>query len=121
MNYLKKISTSIIISISVFICLLLITTLLSYLNIIKSNFITVTNLLIPIISLFSGGCYLGSKSTKLGWFEGLKFGLIFLIIFIILNVFVYKSFIIKSLIYYSILLIASIFGSMVGLLNRKKA
>lgn len=119
MNYLKKIGTSIIVSISVFIMLLLITTLLSYLNIIKSTGITITNLLIPIISLFSGACYLGSRSTKLGWLEGLKLGLIFILMFLIINITIYKGFVIKSLIYYSILLVTSIFGSMIGIVNKK--
>lgn len=119
MNYLKKITSSMLIIITCFILLLIITTLLSYLNILKGNGITICNLLIPIISIFIGSFDFGKKSNKNGWLEGLKLGFIITIIFIILNIFIYHSFIIKTLIYYSIFLVSSIFGGSLGISKKK--
>lgn len=119
MNYLKKITSSMLIIITSFILLLIFTTLLSYLNIIKGNGITICNLLIPIISIFIGSFHFGINSVKNGWLEGLKLGLIIISIFTLLNIFIYHSFIIKTLIYYSIFLISSIFGGSLGISKKK--
>ena len=119
MNYLKKVISSILVSITTFILLLLIDTLLCYFNILKGNGIIFFNLLIPIISVFTGTFNIGFNSNKNGWLEGLKVGFIFFILFIILNIIIYKSFLIKTLIYYSIMLISSILGGSLGITKKK--
>lgn len=121
MNYLKRLGISLSISIITFIFLLLLITLFSYLNVIKGNGIIISNLLITIISIFIGSFTFGKKATKNGWFEGIKFGFIFILILAIINIFIYKEFVIKTLIYYSILLISSIFGSMIGITKKRKS
>ena len=119
MNYFKKLVQSVLITISSFILLLLITTLLSYLGVFKGTIITISNLLIPIISIFIGSCYLGINSNNNGWLEGLKLSLIITIFIILLNIIIYKSFIFKKLVYYSIFLIVGILGGSFGISKSK--
>ena len=119
MNFVKKLTSSMLISITSFILLLLINTSLCYFNILKGNGIIIFNLAIPIISIFIGSFNIGLNSTKKGWLEGLKIGIIFFIIFTLLNILIYNSFIIKTLIYYSIILISSILGGSFGISKKK--
>ncbi len=120
MNYLKRLGISISISVITFISFLLIITLLSYINVLKGNGIVIATLLIPIISIFIGSFSLGRKSNKKGWLEGIKLGAILIFIIFLIDALIFKSFILKKIIYYSILLITSILGSMIGIVNKKK-
>lgn len=120
MNYLKRLGISISISVITFISFLLIITLLSYINVLKGNGIVIATLLIPIISIFIGSFSLGRKSNKKGWLEGIKLGAILIFIIFLIDTLIFKSFILKKIIYYSILLITSILGSMIGIVNKKK-
>lgn len=120
MNYMKKLGMGIAVSIVSFFVFLLIITLLSYINILKGNGIVISTLLLPIISLFIGSFALGKKANKKGWLEGIKLGSIIILIIFLIDFFLFKSFILKKIIYYSILLITSALGSMVGIVNKKK-
>ncbi len=120
MNYLKRLGISISISVITFISFSLIITLLSYINVLKGNGIVIATLLIPIISIFIGSFSLGRKSNKKGWLEGIKLGAILIFIIFLIDALIFKSFILKKIIYYSILLITSILGSMIGIVNKKK-
>lgn len=120
MKYLKNISISILYIIVSILILTFITTLFSYFNIIGEKTISIFKITIPIISLFIGGFYIGKRSIKKGWFEGLKLGLIFIILLIIFEFFALDiSFKGKNIIYYLIIIISSIFGSMIGISNKK--
>ena len=119
MEYFKKILRSFIISFSAFILLLSITTLLTYINILSGGGIVFFNLIIPIISILVGSIYLGINSNNNGWLEGLKLGIIISLLFITLNIFLYKSFGINKLIYYFIFLVTSILGGSIGISKRK--
>ena len=119
-KYLKNISISILYIIVSILILTFITTLFSYFNIIGEKTISIFKITIPIISLFIGGFYIGKRSIKKGWFEGLKLGLIFIILLIIFEFFALDiSFKGKNIIYYLIIIISSIFGSMIGISNKK--
>lgn len=93
-------------------------TIFNYFNILKPNIITNLKLILPIISIFISSLILGTKSKKKGYLEGLKLGLIIIIILLIITLLT-KSFITKSLLFYSILLLTSILGAMIGI-NKKK-
>ncbi len=118
MNYLKKLGVSLAISLTTYIILLLLVSIFSYLNILKGNGIVIFKLIVPILSLFVGSISFGFKAIKKGWLEGLKFGLLSVILILIINLLFYRHFVIKNLIYYSILLISSILGSMVGIMKK---
>ena len=108
MKYLKKSGISLLYSLISVIILLLITSTFSYFNIIKGTILTIFKFLSILI-----------KSLKKGWLEGLKFGLIILIIFISLNLIFYHQLELRNIIYYTIILITSILGSMLGITKRR--
>ena len=93
---------------------------LSYFNIISDKIVSIFKIIIPIISLFIGGFYLGKRSNKKAFIEGLKLSLMYSIFIIIFNFLAFNSlFKFKYLLYYLILIISCILGSMIGI-NRKK-
>lgn len=121
MNYIKKLSKSLLISIISFIILLTVNTLFIYLNIFKGNIITITSIIIPILSIFIGSFILGNNISKKGWLEGLKLGILYIIFYTIINLIIYNNFNIKLLLYYSILVIGSILGGMIGITKKRKS
>lgn len=120
MNYIKNISFSILYIILTMLVLTFIITILSYFNIINDKFVSILKIIIPIVSLFIGGFFIGKNSDKKGWLEGLKLSLIFLILLLIFEYLALnKSFELKNILYYLIISISSIFGSMIGINKRK--
>lgn len=115
MNYLKNVGISFIYIICFLLGLTFISTLFNYINLFGNTFINVLKVIIPIISLFVGGFVIGKRTGKKGWLEGIKLGLIFLVFLTIFNYLALDSSIsLKTVIYYIILVIATTFGSMIG-------
>jgi len=120
MKYFKNLGMSFAYIIGTLLILTFIITILSYFNFMRDKIVSIFKITIPIISLFIGGYYIGKKSIKKGFIEGLKLSLIFSIILIIFNFLAFdNSFKLKYLLFYLILIISSILGSMIGI-NRKK-
>ena len=95
-------------------------TLLNYVNIISGTALTISKILICVISLFVGGFVMGRRSSKKGWLEGLKLALIFLLLLLLFNYLgLGNTPKIKNLIYYAIIIVSCIFGSIIGI-NKKK-
>lgn len=114
MNYLKKIGKSLIYTFLIFIIGTILTTLFSYLS--EGIIYKTLKILIPIIALFIGGLIIGKNSKSKGWFEGLKYGAIVIIILSLLGLlFSNELFDIKRIIYYLILIFIAILGSMLGI------
>ncbi len=115
MNYLKNVGISFIYIICFLLGLTFISTLFNYINLFGNTFINVLKVIIPIISLFVGGFVIGKRIGKKGWLEGIKLSLIFLAFLTIFNYLALDSSIsLKTVIYYIILVIATTFGSMIG-------
>lgn len=93
-------------------------TLFNYFNIFSNNTIKILKFLIPFFGVVVNSYLLGKKSVKKGYLEGLKFGGCIILIFIIITL-IAKSFSMNTVIYYLILLLASILSSMIGI-NKKK-
>ncbi len=93
-------------------------TILNYFNVLMGNVLKITELLIPIISIFIGSYILGKSSNNKGYIEGLKYGIAWIILFLIINL-ISKNFTYLSLIYYLILIIIAIVSSIIGI-NRRK-
>lgn len=125
MNYLKKIGRAFIYLFSILLISTFIFSLLNYINFIGPKFLTVIKIIIPIISLLVSGYIVGKNSKNNGWLEGAKFGGIFIVFLFLFNYLALKNNPeLKTLIYYLILLISSIVGSMFGItkstLNEEK-
>lgn len=94
-------------------------TVLNYFNIFTSNLTNIIKLIIVIVSMFIGAFLLGKKSLKKGYFEGIKYGTLFTILLIIINLLFIKDFKLTSIVYFLIIIISSTFGSMLGI-NKKR-
>lgn len=122
MKYIKNLGLSFIYIIVSMLLITFIITFLNYFNIISDNIISIFKILIPIISLFIGGVYIGKKSNKKGYLEGIKLGLFFSIFLIIFNFLAFDdSFKLKYLLFYLIIIISGMFGSMIGINKSKRA
>ena len=120
MNYLKNLGISFIYSIFSLLILIFFMTVLNYFNVIKGStvFFLVFNL---IFSVFLGAFIISKKCSSNGWFEGLKFGFLFLFFVSLLDYFGFNfSFNLKYLVFSVIILITSLFGGMFGINFRKK-
>lgn len=121
MKYLKNLGMSFIYIIGTIFIFTFIITLLSYFNILNDKTVSIFKIIIPITALFIGGFYIGKKSLKKGFIEGLKLSLIFSILLIIFNFLAFNnSFKLKYLLFYLIIIISGIFGSMLGINVKKK-
>lgn len=116
MNYLKRLGKSFIYIISILLASTIIITLLNYVDIFGSKLTNISKIIAIIASLFVGGYMTGKSSKNKGWLEGLKLSLIVISILLIVNYLILKSsFEIRNLIFYLILMISGIFGSMIGI------
>ena len=116
MLYLKKLGKSLGISIIILLGLTFIITLLNYINLINIKLVTAFSYITPFISFFIGGLLLGKTSINKGWLEGIKFGLIIIILSFIFNYLAFdQGFNISNIILYTITILSSIIGSMVGI------
>ena len=116
MLYLKKLSKSLGISIIILLVMTFIITLLNYINLINIKIVTAFSYITPFISFFIGGLLLGKTSINKGWLEGIKFGLVIIILSFIFNYLAFdQGFNISNVILYTITILSSIIGSMVGI------
>lgn len=114
-NYLKSLG----LFIASILLLTIITTVLQYFNISQGlcNFLKIFSL---VISIFIGSFYLGKKSIKKGYLEGLKLSIIILLFLFIINLIFFKDcFQWKNILYYIIIIITSIIGSVIGIQKKK--
>lgn len=120
MNAVKYLKTLIYIIVPILV-LSIILSLLYYFNIIGNGVSNYLKLFIVAISMLIGGIYIGSKTTKKGWLEGLKIGFGTIILLFIISYLAFdQGMNIKTIIYYFILLASSVLGSMIGI-NKRKA
>lgn len=114
-NYLK----SMIYTLSIILIGTVIVTLLNYFNIISGILVKIITLIIPILGIFIGSFLIGKKSTQKGYIEGLKYGIFWILILLIINL-ITKNFSLTSIIYYITLLLTSALAGVLGI-NRKKS
>ena len=118
MFIIKYLKSFMYILISLLLLSILIGTL-SYFDVLRNSSIKIFELIAIIISMLIGGIYLGKNSNKKGYLEGIKIGLAMIVI---LFIFGYLSFgkevSISTLIFYVIILVSSVLGSIFGI-NKK--
>lgn len=114
MNYLKNILYTLI---TILIGTLIIT-ILNYFNVLSGPTLKIISLIIPLIGVSLSSFLLGRKTTQKGYIEGLKYGMIWLLVLLTVNL-TTKNFYITSIIYYIILLLLSILSGIIGINNKK--
>lgn len=120
LQYLKNLSKGLLTTITVFIMLSLILTLLNYFNLLNHTVLTICKMIISLLSIGIGGFISGKKMVKNGWISGLINGLIITLFIFILSLII-KDFEFKNLIFFIIIIITSTFGSMLGINAKKTA
>lgn len=115
MNNIKKMIKGLLITIITFLILIVITTILNYYNIINHK--NIVMLLVIIFSVFIGGYWIGNQAIKKGWFEGLKLSILTSSIMTIITI-IFNKFTIYYLLYLTIIISSTVFGSMLGI-NKK--
>lgn len=101
--------------------ILLLTLLLSILNYFIKLPSNIIKIIIPIISIFYSSIILGKNSTNKAYLEGIKFALVYIIFIFLFSILIIKIKIkIDILLYYVILILTSMFGSMIGINSKKK-
>lgn len=81
---------------------------------------SILNIIAMVVLFFVFGFIEGINASKKGFLAGLKIGLIFLVIIMLVNLILFRTpFMISRILYYIILLFTSVLGSMLGI-NRKK-
>ncbi len=120
MKYLKKLGIAFLITVGSLFILLFIATIFNYFDLFSYKVMHISIIIVPIIALILGGLYIGKKATKKGYLEGLKLGLLFSILLLIINLILGEGINLKDIIFYLILIISCIFGSMIGI-NLKKS
>jgi len=119
MKYLKLILKSILYGLGSIILLTFLFTMLNYFNIINNNILNIMKIIIPLFSLALSGFIIGKNSLKNGWLEGLKLGIIIIILIFIINLIFIHDINSRNIVFYLLLLLSSILGSMFGI-NKKK-
>ena len=120
MLFLKKLGKSFLTSLIILFSLTLVITIFNYIGLFSLSIVNAFSYITPFIALFIGGLLLGKESNNKGWLEGIKYGLICIVIFFIFNFLAFNQiFNTKSIILYIVTLIASILGGMIGI-NMKK-
>ena len=117
MKYINKVIELFIIS---FISTIVLS-IFSYNNIIKEDFVSVIQLFILFSTIFIISYNLGKTKQKDGYLEGIKFGGIIVILFLILNILFVKDLNISKLIYYILMVVLSIIGSILVINKKIKA
>ncbi len=116
MKYIKKLSLSFGVILISIILLTFITSIFYYFKWISSSTLSILKIMIPVISLIAGGFTIGKKSSQKGWLEGLKLSIIFLLFLILFNLLgLSHSIEFKNILYYLIIIISSILGSIIGI------
>ncbi len=101
--------------------ILILTLLLSIINyfiVLPTNTIKI---IIPIVSILYSSIILGKNSNSKAYLEGIKFSLIYILFIFLISILFFKTKIkIDILLYYLILVLTSMFGSMIGINTKKK-
>ena len=92
----------------------------NYFDLISQEVYKTFLIILVAISIFISSFLLGKSSKKKGYLEGIKFGVISVLLMFVISYLAFDSNIsISSLIYYLILIISSSIGAMFGI-NKKK-
>ena len=116
---IKNFSLSCLFIVCFVIILTFITTILNYFNIISDSTISIIEIITMSLSSLAGGIYLGINSKKGGYKNGIILGLIYSIFLILLDL-IFFDFKFKYLLFYLIIIISSMLGSIIGIQKNRK-
>lgn len=109
MSYIKAILFNVL---ELFVLIFLIT-ILYYFNIINDKTFSILKLIILLFSIFINSFILGKNTKKKSYLEGIIYGIILITILLLITLILSKVQI-KLLVFYPLILLTSIFGSIIG-------
>lgn len=119
METIKKYFISLGITLGLTIAFAFFVNILNYFDLLSMNTYKVIIVLTTAVSAAVGSYILGKKTDRKGYLEGIKFGIILILLMWIISFLAFdQSFSISSIIYYLIFIITSSIGSMFGI-NKK--
>ena len=119
MKTLKQYGKTIAVFGGFLILLAMLLSLFQTFNILYSKSTDILIMIGMILSLFIIGFSYGKKAEKKGFLEGLKIGVCLIILLIFINLIFYQTgFSLERFLYYTVLILSSTFGSMIGI-NKK--
>lgn len=119
MDDLKKLGFSYLYTNISILVVLLVITFLSIINFTSSKSTSILELISIILCLFVNSFLLGKKTSNKGYLEGLKLGFSISITYLLLSILVFNyNLNFKSILFYILIVIISMFGSMIGINKR---
>ncbi len=115
-NYLISLSVSMIL----IIILAFFINVLNYFDLLNNNLYKFILVITTIFSISIGSYILGTKTDNKGYLNGLIYGIITVLLFIIISFILGNNLSLSSFVYYLIIVIISSIGGSVGI-NRKKS
>jgi len=100
--------------------LLFLVTILYYFNLINEKTFDVLKLIILLSSIFINSFILGKKKNNKGYIEGIKYGIIIISLLLIITI-IFSKLQFKLFIFYPLILITSLLGSMIGSVKKNKS
>ena len=116
MSYIKTIFLNII---ELFLIMFLIT-VFYYFNLINEKTFEILKLIVLLLSIFINSLILGKNTKRKSYLEGIIYGVILITILLILTTILSKIQI-KLLLFYPLILITSILGSMIGSVKKNRS
>lgn len=113
--YLK----SMIYTLGIILICTVILTIFNYFNILNGITLKIIMLTIPLVAVFIGSFKIGRVSNTKGYIEGIKYSIIWILLFLTLNL-ITKNFALTSIIYYFIMILMSSFAGILGINKKKK-
>ncbi len=118
MEYIKRYMISISISFILVLVFCFLLNVLNYFDVLNKSFYKGLLILFLVISIFIGSYNLGYKSENKGYLNGIIFGFVISVLFIVLSLVLKSDLSLSSAIYYLIIVITSSIGGTIGI-NKK--
>ena len=118
LNKIKKYLISLSISICLIIILAFFINILNYFDLLNNNIYKILLVITSIFSVSIGSYILGTKTDNKGYLNGLIYGIIIALLFIIISLIFNNNLSVSSFIYYLIIVITSSISSSIGI-NKK--
>ena len=116
---MKKYLISIVTSFGLILISSLILNIFYYFDIFNNTLYKILLIIFNSLIIGFSSYILGKNTNEKGYIEGLKFGLIIALIMFLLSLIFFRNIELGMIIYYIIIIIVSVIGSMIGI-NKKK-
>jgi len=120
MEKIKQYSKTLAINLACILILSLLTAIIHYFDLLSDKIIDSLLIVIPILTVFVFSYILGTNTDQKGWLNGIIYAMLFIVVTKIIEFIFLQTFITDfNYLYYLIITLTSIFGSMVGISKKQ--